>query len=221
MWQKINVKILPPSTRGQDFILIIMKNKKYLLILLFSAVIYIAGCTSSKTEEEEKNNNTEITEVETTEGAAIISAAEAEQDNEMYSPKQDSTYLYWLNNKLIILKRATKCNIYALNVLFKSGFKTPTVNALTRDLVDTEKFTDILPVVGIQSIDNIKKGDLIVWNGHVIIFESLTKIKNDTYAIGWWAGTGQKDNGDNIKNNVCYGKYKLNGNYVVRRPVKQ
>lgn len=197
-----------------------MGNKKYLLILLVSAVIYFAGCTSSKTEEEEKNN-TEVTEVDQTEGTAIINAAKAEQDNEMYSPGVESTYLYWLDNKLINLKGSTKCNIYALNVLYKSGFKTPTVNALTRDLVDTEKFTDILPVVGIQNVDDIKKGDLIVWNGHVILFESLTKIKNDTYAIGWWAGTRQKDNGDNIKNNVCYGKYKLSGYYIVRRPVKQ
>jgi hypothetical protein len=60
-----------------------------------------------------------------------------------------------------------------------------------------------------------------VWNGHVIIFESLTKIKSDLYALAWWAGTQQSDNGDNIKNNVCYGKYKLTGYYVVRRPVKK
>lgn len=198
-----------------------MKNSKYLLlILLLFAAVYFAGCTSSKTDEEETNNNTEITEVEETSGAAIINAAQAEQDNEMYSPGVETTYLYWLDNKLVKLKGATKCNIYALNVLYKSGFKTPAVNALTRDLVDTEKFTDILPVVGIQTTDDIKKGDLIVWNGHVIIFESLTKIKKDTYAVGWWAGTRQKDNGDNIKNNVCYGKYKISGYYVVRRPVK-
>lgn len=198
-----------------------MKYKKYLFLPFLAAVMYLSGCTSSKQTEEENTNNTEVTETEETGGAAIINAAKAEQDNEMYSPGVESTYLYWLDNKLIKLNGSTKCNIYALNVLYKSGFKTPKVNALTRDLVDTEKFTDILPVVGIQSTDDVKKGDLIVWNGHVIIFESLTKIKSDTYAIGWWAGTRQKDNGDTIKNNVCYGKYKISGYYIVRRPIKQ
>lgn len=197
-----------------------MKNNKYLIFLLaLTAVLYFAGCSSSKPNEEESTETT--TETKEYESGSIISAAEAEQENEMYSPKQDSTYLYWLNNKLILLNGSTKCNIFALNVLHRSGFKTPTENALTRDLVDTDKFTDILPVIGIQNADNAEKGDLIVWNGHVIIFESLTKIKNDIYAIAWWAGTRQKDNGDNIKNNVCYGKYKLNGYYIVRRPVKK
>jgi len=196
-----------------------MKTQKYILVFLsFAFLVYLSGCTSSKTSEEE---NTQPTEIDQTEGGAIISAAEAEQDNEMYSPKIDDTYLYWLDNRLIKLKGSTKCNIFALNVLFKSGYKTPTENALTRDLVDTDKFTDILPVIGIQTTDNAAKGDLIVWNGHVIILESLTTIKNDLYAVAWWAGTRQKDNGDNIKNNVCYGKYKLNGYYVVRRPVKK
>ncbi|HJY64111.1 MAG TPA: hypothetical protein VJ455_08140 [Ignavibacteria bacterium] len=196
-----------------------MNKQKYILVfLIFTFLVYLSGCSSSKTNEEE---NTQTTEIEETEGGAIISAAQAEQENEMYSPKIDDTYLYWLDNQLIKLKGSTKCNIYALNVLYKSGYKTPTENTLTRDLVDTDKFTDILPVIGIQTTENAKKGDLIVWNGHVIIMESLTKIKNDLYAVAWWAGTRQKDNGDNIKNNVCYGKYKLNGYYVVRRPVKK
>jgi hypothetical protein len=139
----------------------------------------------------------------------------------MYNPDVDSTYLYWLNNKLIMLDGSTKCNIFALNVLYKSGYKTPTTNALTKDLVDTEKFKDILPVVGIKDASNAKKGDLVVWNGHVIIFESLVKVKNDLYAMAWWAGTRQSDNGENIKNNVCFGKYKLNGYYIVRRPLRK
>src|SRR3990172_2426119 len=188
-----------------------MNKQKYILVfLIFTFLVYLSGCSSSKTNEEE---NTQTTEIEETEGGAIISAAQAEQENEMYSPKIDDTYLYWLDNQLIKLKGSTKCNIYALNVLYKSGYKTPTENTLTRDLVDTDKFTDILPVIGIQTTENAKKDDLIVWNGHVIIMESLTKIKNDLYAVAWWAGTRQKDNGDNIKNNVCYGKYKLNGYY--------
>ncbi len=197
-----------------------MKNiEKYIIVFLaFIFLAYLSGCSSSKTNDEE---NTQTTEIEETEGGAIISAAQAEQENEMYSPKIDDTYLYWLDNQLIKLKGSTKCNIYALNVLYKSGYKTPTENTLTRDLIDTDKFTDILPVIGIQTTENAKKGDLIVWNGHVIILESLTKIKNDMYAMAWWAGTRQKDNGDNIKNNVCYGKYKLNGYYIVRRPVKK
>jgi len=199
-----------------------MNTTKYIVSFISLVILlYVTGCSGSKTSTEEKKENTEVTEIEESEGAAILNAARAEQDNEMYSPDYESTILYWLNDKVVYLNGSTKCNIYALNVLFKSGFKTPTVNALSRDLADTEKFTDILPVVGIQTVDDVKKGDIIAWNGHVIIFESLTKVQNDLYAVGWWAGTRQKDNGDNIKNNVCYGKYKLNGYYVVRRPVKK
>jgi len=196
----------------------VRQKKKLMLTIAAVSMLYFFGCSSSKPDESE---STETTDIEETEGSAILIAARAEQENEMYSPKIEDTYLYWLDNKHIKLKGSTKCNIFALNVLFKSGYKTPADNVLTRDLVDTDKFTDILPVIGIQTADNVKKGDLIVWNGHVIILESLTKIKNDLYAIAWWAGTKQKDNGDNIKNNVCYGKYKLNGYYVVRRPVKK
>jgi hypothetical protein len=105
--------------------------------------------------------------------------------------------------------------------LYKAGFKTPNTNALTYDLVDTAKFTDILPVVGVSDPESAKKGDLIAWNGHVIIFDYLLQIKKDMYAMAWWAGTSQKDNGDNVFNNVVHGKYKLNGYYVVRRPVKK
>jgi len=202
-------------------------KKSILLLFLFVLVVYLMGCfPASRTENDESETetteeNTEITEIEEADGVKILSIAETEREKEMYSPKKDSTYLYWLNNKLILLNVSTKCNIFALNVLHKSGFKTPTTNALTGDLVDTEKFKDILPVVGIKDISNAKKGDLIVWNGHVIIFESLTKIKSDLYAMAWWAGTQQSDNGDNIKNNVCFGKYKLIGYYVVRRPVRK
>ncbi|HEY3251009.1 MAG TPA: hypothetical protein VGK25_07810 [Ignavibacteria bacterium] len=199
-------------------------KKIYLHFGLLVILAYIEGCfpasSNNEEEEEKKEENTEVTEINESESSSIINAAKAEQENRMYRPSQDSTYLYWLNNKLILLNGSTKCNIFALNVLFRSGFKTPKTNALSRDLFDTDKFTDILPVVGINDIDNVKKGDLVVWNGHVIILESLTKIKDDLYAIAWWAGTRQKDNGENIKNNVCYGKYRLNGNFVVRRPVK-
>lgn len=197
-----------------------MNTTKY-LILSFVLLLYMTGCGGSRSSEEENKENTETTETEESGGTAILNAAKAEQDNEMYSPDNETTTLYWLNDKVIKLNGTTKCNIYALNVLFKSGYKTPTINALSRDLANADKFTDILPVVGIQTPDDARKGDIIAWSGHVIIFESLTQIKNDLYAVGWWAGTRQKDNGDNIRNNVCYGKYKLSGYYVVRRPIRK
>lgn len=205
-----------------------MKMRKILYLALFTIFsLYFTGCfPASRTEDDdkektEKTETTETTDLEEADGAKIMSIAASEQDKEMYKPGVDSTYLYWLNNKLVLLNGSTKCNIFALNVLFKSGYKTPTVNALTRDLVDADKFKDILPVIGIKDASNAKTGDIIVWNGHVIIFESLVKIKSDLYAMAWWAGTRQSDNGDNIRNNVCYGKYKLNGYYIVRRPVRK
>ncbi len=211
-----------------------MKKILY-LFLAFVLGLYLIGCfpasrteddekeTTEKTEEKNKEDKEEkeVTEVTDAGGAKIMSIASAEQDKEMYSPQKDTTYLYWLNNRLALLKGSTKCNIYALNVLYKSGYKTPTENALCRDLFDTERFTDILPVVGKSDIKEAKKGDLVIWKGHVIIFESLVKTKNDMYALAWWAGTRQSDNGENIRNNVIYGKYRLNGTYVVRRPVKK
>jgi hypothetical protein len=207
-----------------------------LLIFIFILGLELTGCfpasrtrndeseteTTTETEKETTTETTtEVSDVEEADGVKILGIAESERENQMYKPGVDSTYLYWLNNKLILLDGSTKCNIFALNVLHKSGYKTPSENALTRDLVDTDKFRDILPVVGIQDATNAKKGDLVVWNGHVIIFESLTKIKSDLYAVAWWAGTRQSDNGENIKNNVCYGKYKLNGYYIVRRPIRK
>ncbi len=213
-----------------------MKNRKLLyLALLVSLSLYLTGCfpasrteeddkETTETTEENKEENKEVTEIEDVgeaDGAKIMTIAKTEREREMYSPKKDTTYLYWLNNRLALLKGSTKCNIFALNVLYKSGFKTPTENALCRDLVNTDNFKDILPVIGVQDISSAKKGDLIVWKGHVIIFESLVKSKKDTYCMAWWAGTSQKDNGDNIKNNVIYGKYKISGSYVVRRPVKK
>ena len=213
-----------------------MQIKRLLLfVLILTAGFELTGCfpasrtrnepeTETETETEtdtETNTNTEVSDVEEADGMKIMGIAEKEQDKAMYKPSVDSTFLYWLNNKLILLDGSTKCNIFALNVLHKSGYKTPTENALTRDLVDTDKFKDILPIVGVQDATNAKKGDLVVWNGHVIIFESLVNVNSQLYAMAWWAGTRQSDNGDNIKNNVCYGKYKLNGYYIVRRPVRR
>lgn len=210
------------------------KRQLLLLLIIFLLGVYLIGCfpasrnRNDDTETTDNTENTENTESTTTEnttdetaGGAIINIAKDEQQKEMYKPSVEKTYLYWLNNKEIHLNNATKCNIFALNVLYNAGFKTPKVNALCRDLYDTSKFKDVFPVVGIKEPDNARKGDLIVWNGHVIIFESLVKIKKDIYAFAWWAGTHQADNGDNVVNNVCYGKYKLNGYFVIRRPVKK
>ena len=108
-----------------------------------------------------------------------------------------------------------------LNVLKKAGYKTPEVNALSRDLFDTLNFNDILPIVGVNDVSDAMPGDLVIWNGHVILFESEIELNGQSYAMAYWAGTKNPDNGDNILNNVCYGKYKLNGNYVVRRPLKK
>jgi len=191
------------------------------LFLLLLNFVFFSACSSSKTSKEETETTEETTEeLSEEQGVLIMNTAKEEQGNEMYSRTHDSTILYWLDNKLIILHNQTKCNIFALNVLYKSSFKTPSTNALTRNLVDTSEFKLIFPVVAISEPESARKGDLIVWNGHVIIFDYLKQIKSDYYAVAWWAGTGQADNGDNIMNNVCYGKYKLSGYYVIRRPVK-
>ncbi len=210
-----------------------MSSKKiysFLIVCNIFFLVYISGCgsASESSEDESENktssdvkNNSGISDIAESEGELILNTAKSEQGNEMYSPDADSTYLYWLNNEIIFLNGSTKCNIFALNVLYRSGFRTPPKNALARDLYDTSRFTDILPVVGINDISNAKKGDLIAWYSHVIVFESTVKSGNEFYALAWWAGTGQEDNGDNIKNNVCHGKYRLSGEYVVRRPVKK
>ncbi|MBL7127641.1 MAG: hypothetical protein ISS16_01510 [Ignavibacteria bacterium] len=190
----------------------------YLLLFFLSLLV---GCTSSKYEKEEEIEEEEVIIPVEGQGALIIQTAAVEQQNEMYSPKKDSVYLYWLDNQLLVIKNSTKCNIFALNTLFKAGFKTPTVNALTRDLMDKTKFTDVLPIINISDPEEIIKGDLIAWYGHVIIFDYLVKKKNKIYAQAWWSGTSQEDNNDNVINNVKYGKYPLKGNYIVRRPIKK
>lgn len=202
----------------------------FIFIGLFT-VLFIAGCSGSKDTNDEKSEYEKESEYSDKEsekkiegsitGNYILNAAESEQKNEMYKVEVDSTYLYWLDNYLLILNGSTKCNIFALNVLKKAGYKTPEVNALSGDLYDTLNFTDILPVVGVNDVSDAMPGDLVIWNGHVIIFESEIEVNGQNYALAYWAGTKNPDNGENILNNVCYGKYKLNGNFVVRRPVKK
>ena len=55
----------------------------------------------------------------------------------------------------------------------------------------------------------------------MIIFEKAVSAYGQQYAFGWWAGTRSDDNGDNVLNNVCHGKYPLNGEFIVRRPMKK
>lgn len=207
-----------------------MGIKKFQLLFLTGICllfITLSGCSSSSEtaddedygESEEYTGSKERTS-ETT-GSDIIYYAGSEQANEMYSSLKDTSYLYWLDDQLLVTNGSTKCNIFALNVLHKSGYKTPDVNTLCADLFDTTFATDILPVVGINTIEDAQTGDLIVWSYHVIIFEIAVNVYGREYAYGWWAGTRSEDNGDNILNNVCHGKYPLNGEFVVRRPVKK
>lgn len=202
-----------------------MANKIFALISLFSALIFLQSCSSSKSDEvdetAEEVKTAKVKELKEAEANTILTTAESEQTNEMYSPEIDTTYLYWLDSAMIILDGSTKCNIFALNVLAKSGYQTPDENALSRDLFDTSKFKDVLPVVNINDLEGARKGDLVVWSYHVIIFESEVALNDRLYVKGWWAGTRQADNGDNIMNNVCHGKYKIDGEFVVRRPVKK
>jgi hypothetical protein len=200
----------------------VTKNRFHIIYLLIFISSLLIGCTSSKYEKEEEiEKEEEVIDPVEGQGALIIQTAEDEQQNGMYSPKKDSVYLYWLDNQLLVIKNSTKCNIFALNTLYKAGFKTPTVNALTRDLMDQTKFTDVLPIINISDPDEILKGDLVVWYGHVIIFDFLVKKNNKLYAQAWWSGTSQEDNNDNVINNVKYGKYPMKGNYIVRRPIKK
>jgi len=206
-----------------------LRLKHYINIcIVISVTLFLVGCVASprhpKNEKEDNNKDTTITindNDSTEDGNIIIKTALLERENEMYSPSVDTTILYWLNNKPIILKNASKCNIFALNTLFKAGYKTPKTNALSRDLFNEDLFQEIMPIVKLKSINDILKGDLVVWKSHVIIFESLLYVKNDPFAKGIWAGTSKTDNGTSVKNNVIYGKYSLKGDFVVRRPQKE
>lgn len=202
---------------------IISKLSYPVSIIIFC--FYLSGCSSSQdNDNESEKSGIEIDETSKNEEGkenVIFKIAELEQQNEMYSPEVDSTYLYWVNNEMIILNGSTKCNIFALNVLYKSGYKTPDENTLSADLFDTTLFTDILPVIGINDISNAMKGDIVVWRNHVIIFEEEIVINGELYAKAYWAGTSRPDNEINIINNVCYGKYRLDPEFIVRRPVKK
>jgi len=201
---------------------------KFFYLSCLAITFFITACSASndrtdKSEENNKPGSIENTESYSSVFNKINKTAEEEQLNPMYSISEDTTFLYWLGNQIITLNNSTKCNIFALNVLYKAGFKCPEINTLTYDLMDTSRFKDIFPLINFEDetdlVNKIRPGDLIIWNGHVIIFESLEKIKERLYAVAWWAGTRQEDNGENIINNVIHGKYPLDGNFIVRRPV--
>jgi len=205
-----------------------MKNFFSIIFLICSALIF-ASCSSSteyedtaSKEKTETNENTINVPYSEENGTKILTQAQIEQQNRMYSPSVDSTYLYWLGNKLILLYNTTKCNVYALNTLQKSGFKTPKVNALCRDLFDTTRFNEIFPYVPISDVSDIRKGDLVIWKSHVILFDYVLppNKQNRVYAKAWWAGTSKPDDGETVINNVIHGKYELKGSYIVRRPIR-
>ena len=201
---------------------------KFFYLSCLAITFIISACSASNDRSDKSDENNKSGSIENTESYSSVfnkinKTAEEEQLNPMYSISEDTTFLYWLGNQIITLNNSTKCNIFALNVLYKAGFKCPEINTLTYDLMDTSRFKDIFPLINFENESDlrnkIRQGDLIIWNGHVIIFESLEKIKERLYAVAWWAGTRQEDNGENIINNVIHGKYPLDGNFIVRRPV--
>lgn len=177
----------------------------------------ITGCSSSsKTTREEP----EIAREESESGiAAIFRTAAEEQNNPMYATESDSVVLYWLDDLEMNIPGQSKCNIFALNVLSKSGYLMPAWNCTTSDLFDTSAYREEFRVISFNDAAKAEPGDLIVWNGHVIIFERLAAAGDREYALGWWGGSKQADNGTNIINGVCRGKYPLEEDFVVRRPV--
>ncbi|MGB9696764.1 MAG: hypothetical protein ACP5P3_07310 [Ignavibacteria bacterium] len=213
----------------------ISKHFLYYLIVLIPTVLYFAGCVAPV--EQERPEDILIDSVQfsildsiqklsyledrkLSNGDLIFKYARLEQKNSMYAKDSDSTILYWLKNKPLYLKGQTKCNIFAINTLYRAGFKYPNVNVRTKDLMDEDLFNDIFPVIRVRKPEDLEKGDLIVWYGHVILYHSFQIIKNDIYALAMWAGTTKKDNGKNVINNVIFGKYPLSGNFIVRRPIK-
>ena len=206
---------------------------KYLLIIILLPLLIYEGCTPPVIiENEEKDmditlpdsiklySNDLVEDKKLSDGNLIFKYARIEQKNSMYEKNSDSVSLYWINKK-IALKNHTKCNIFALNTLFKAGFLCPKENARTTDLMNTNLFEDVLPVAKVHRPDDLEKGDLIIWYGHVIIFDSVVTINKDLYALAIWAGTRQKNNGKNTINNVTYGRYPLSGDFLVRRPIKK
>jgi|WetSurMetagenome_2_1015567.scaffolds.fasta_scaffold124925_2 hypothetical protein len=209
---------------------------KYSIYLLIIIIIFFTGCiappkTNIPDEEEYEDigipDSTGLFSFITFEdsklsnGDLIFKYAFKEQQKYMYSKSSEYVYLYWLKNKKLNLKNRTKCNIFAINTLFKAGFLCPKENARTVDLMNEKLFNDVLPIADVSKPSELVKGDLIIWNGHVIIYDTIATVNKDLYAKAIWAGTRKNDNGKNIINNVIYGKYPLSGNFIVRRPIKR
>lgn len=227
---KDELKIMKKKLTGES---ITMNFREVIFLFLIISSAVLSGCTSSESTKEETENKADTKEENTdnnfnsnsseskqkTLENRIIRIAGEEQKNPMYMRLQDSTYLYWINNQLLLTENSTKCNIFAMNVLFKAGCKCPEENVLTYDLMDTNRFREILPLVEIKYDTDFRKGDLIIWSGHVIIFDSVAYVNDELYAFAYWAGTSQENNGKNIINDVVFGKYRLDGDYIVRRPV--
>jgi hypothetical protein len=216
---------------------------KFLILLIVLTLLVTNGCiapqrkTPPKTEEKDYEEELEedlgipdsmdfssfinTDDKKLGNGDLIFKYAFKEQKKPMYARNSESVTLYWLKNKKLKLKGHTKCNIFAINTLYKAGFLCPSENARTKDLMNKKLFTDILPIINVSKPSQIKKGDLIVWNGHVIVYDTITYTGKRLYAKAIWAGTSKKDNGKNIINNVIYGKYPLTGNFIIRRPIKR
>jgi len=207
-----------------------ISNFKFFAVAIISVLFVLSGCSGSGEYSEEKddseNNNkvkskttgsTSELEIER-KGIQIVETAKEEQKNEMYSSSNDSTYLYWINSP--IYGNFSKCNIFAMNVLFKAGCKCPDENTTTYDLMDTSRFNDFLPVIKVDEGERMFKGDLVIWNGHVIIFESYVYEGNNEYVVAWWGGSKQTNNGIDIINDVAHGRYPLLDGYIVRRPIR-
>jgi hypothetical protein len=133
----------------------------------------VNGCSSSETKHREEYEFEKEEESNVPETNMIFEAAKREQQNPMYSVDSDTTFLYWLGNMPVELSGYTKCNVFALNVLERAGYLTPDENCVTSEMFDTSFYNDVFPVVGTNDVDLARPGDLIIWNGHVIVFEKV------------------------------------------------
>lgn len=217
-----------------NIILLYSNNfKKYFGYFIITVFIFFIGCVAPPKTHKPSDEDTELPDSsglfqylseedgKLNNGDLIFKYAFKEQKKQMYSKNSDYVYLYWIKNKKLSLKGYTKCNIFAINTLFKAGFLCPKENARTKDLMNEKLFQDVLPIADVSGPDDLEKGDLIIWNGHIIIYDTIVMINKDIYAKAIWAGTRKQDNGKNIINNVIYGKYPLSGNFIVRRPIKR
>jgi uncharacterized protein YcfL len=209
---------------------------KYLSLIFLVLMFLLNGCMAPPHKNvPEENDEEDVILTDSSRNISILTAEDSklrngdiifkyafkEQQKSMYAKNSEYVYLYWLKNKKLSLKGHTKCNIFAINTLYKAGFLTPDQNARTVDLMNEKLFSDVFPVTNVSKPSQLKKGDLIIWNGHVIIYDTIAVVNKDLYAKAIWSGTRKRDNGNNVINNVIYGKYPLSGNFIVRRPIRK